>query len=141
MIWRAGATAGALIPVAGAALAADKGETVATSVPTVWHALGYPFEAGSMIAALCACVAVRFYVSHKDRAAYRWQVDAPVSALALMFTAAAVMRLRPDPAVALFLGTGFGALGAGIIAAALAYVQRLPGLGGPDTDTNRKDGA
>lgn len=139
MIWRAGATAGALIPVATAALAADKGETLATSAPTVWHLLGYPFEAASMIAALCACLAVRFYVVQQDRAAHRWTVDLPVSALTLMFAAAAVAKARPDPATALMLGTGFGALGAGIITLALAYVQRLPGLGA--SDPNGKDQA
>ena len=64
---RVGATAGALLPVAASALAAYKGATVATSQPVVWHVLGYPFEAGSMIAAICACIAVRFYVVQRDR--------------------------------------------------------------------------
>lgn len=95
--------------------------------PTVWHLLGYPFEAGSMIAALCACLAVRFYVIQKDFKQHRWTLDAPVSALALMFTASAVIRMRPDPAIALFYGTAFGILGAGIIAIAKKNVDRVLG--------------
>ena len=35
MIWRLGATAGALMPVAAAAVAADKGATVETTQPLV----------------------------------------------------------------------------------------------------------
>lgn len=50
------------MPVAAHAIASDRGATVTTSTPTIWVVLGYPFEAGSMIAALCACAAVRFYV-------------------------------------------------------------------------------
>lgn len=127
MILRLGATAGALLPVAAAAVAADKGATVATSEPVVWHVLGYPFEAGSMIAAICACIAVRFYVVQRDRKDHRWTLDLPVSALTLMFTAAAIIQSRPAPSMALIYGTGFGALGAGIITLALAYVQRVTG--------------
>lgn len=80
-----------------------------------------------MIAAMCACLAVRFYVSQTDRQQHRWTVDAPVMILALLCTAGAVMRLRPDPALALIYGTGLCALGAGIIAIALNFVRsKLP---------------
>lgn len=128
MIWKMGATMGAFIPVAAAAVARDTGATVPTSSPVIWHFAGYPFEAGSMIAALCACIAVRFYVAQTDRQKYRWTVDASVTVLALLFTAGAVMQLRPDPALALIYGTGLGALGAGIIAIALNFVQsKFPG--------------
>ena len=128
MIWKMGATTGAFIPVAAAAVARDTGATVPTSSPVIWHFAGYPFEAGSMIAALCACIAVRFYVAQTDRQKYRWTVDASVTVLALLFTAGAVMQLRPDPALALIYGTGLGALGAGIIAIALNFVQsKFPG--------------
>ncbi|WP_198353057.1 hypothetical protein [Sphingomonas sp. MA1305] len=119
---------GALIPVAAAALAADKGATIASSQPVVWHFFGSPFEAGSMIAGLCACLAVRFYVSARAGKEHRWTLDLPVTALALLFTAGAVMRQRPDPALALIYGTGLGALGVGIITFALNFVQaRMPG--------------
>ncbi|WP_261268665.1 hypothetical protein [Sphingomonas sp. LC-1] len=128
MIWKMGATMGAFIPVAAAAVMRDTGATVATSSPIIWHFAGYPFELGSMIAAICACLAVRFYVVQTDRQQHRWTVDAPVTVLALLFTAGAVMRLRPDPALALIYGTGLGALGAGIIAIALNFVRsKLPG--------------
>jgi len=122
MVVRLFATAGAVIPVV-AAIAKDGGAAVATSPPDVWHMLGYPFEAGPMIAALCACGAVRFYVVSKDHARHVWRLDLPILALALMFTAAAVIRFRPDPIWALAYGTGLGALGAGIIALAKRYVD------------------
>lgn len=128
MIWKAGATMGAFIPLAAAALAADKSPTINPSGPSIWYFVGYPFEAGSMIAAICACIAVRLYVAQKDRAAHRWNIDLPVSALTLLFTAGAVIRLRPDPALALIYGTGIGALGVTIITIALNFVQsKLPG--------------
>ncbi|MGN7160863.1 hypothetical protein [Sphingomonas sp. SAFR-052] len=118
----------ALAPVA-AAMGQDKGATVAVSVPTVWHFLGYPFEAGSMIAGVCACLAVRFYVVQTDRKAHRWTVDVPVSALTLLFTAGMVISQRPEPLGALMTGTGIGALGAGIISVALSWLQRPGAIG------------
>ena len=128
MIWRAGATLGALIPAATAAVANDRGATVTTSTPLVRAILGYPFEVGPMIAALCACLAVRFYIGQTGRDQHRWTVDAPITVLVLMFSAAGVIRFRPDPAMALMIGTGLGALGAGIISIALGFVRRnLPG--------------
>ena len=127
MIWKTGAIMGAFIPVAASALAADKSATVNPAGPSIWYFFGYPFEAGSMIAAICACIAVRLYVAQKDRAAHRWNIDLPVSALTLLFTAGAVIRLRPDPALALIYGTGIGALGVTIITIALNFVQsKLP---------------
>lgn len=132
MIWKMGVTMGALLPLAARAVAGDRGATMSTSEPVIWHFLGYPFEAGSMIAALFACFAVRFYVTHKDRRDHRWTVDIPVTALALMFAAGAVIRLRPDPALALFYGTGLGALGEGIVTIALNYVRsKMPGADKP----------
>lgn len=112
------------VPVAVAA-AGSKGAMVGE--PTIWIVLGYPFEAGSMIAALCACLAVRFWAVQKDFVRHRWSLDIPVAALALMFTAGAVIAVRPTPLVALLLGTGLGVLGAGIIAIAKKYVDRWLG--------------
>lgn len=121
MILRMGATVGALAPVA---VRAQSGAVMAAQ-PTVWIVLGYPFEAGSMIAALCACLAVRFYVGQTDGA--HWSLKVPVLALALMFTAGGVITLRPTPLIALLLGTGLGAVGAGIIAYAKRWVDRWLG--------------
>lgn len=123
MIVRTGAAATSIATAAVAAIAQDKGAMV-TVQPTVWHVLGYGFQAGPMIAALVACFAVRFYVVQKDYPTHRWSLDVPISALVMMFTAAAVIRLQPDPIVALMYGTGLGVLGAGIIALAKKYVER-----------------
>ena len=124
-MWRLLISAGALLPVAAQAVMNDKGATVNASTPTIWHVLGYAFEAGSMIAALCACAAVRFYVVQKDHEQHRITLDAPISLLALMFTAAAVIRLRPDPSMALVYGTTFGILGAGLIAIVKKNADRV----------------
>ncbi|MEG8045734.1 hypothetical protein QP175_05615 [Sphingomonas aerolata] len=96
-MWRLIATAGAALPVAAAAIVKDKAAIVTESTPQIWHFLGYPFEAGSMIAGICACLAVRFYVSQEDRKDHRWNVDLPVSILTLLFTAGIIIRLRPEP--------------------------------------------
>jgi hypothetical protein len=139
MILRAGATMGAVLPVAAAAVAAGGGATAATSQPVIWWFVGYPFEAGSMIAALCACLAVRFYVQQTGREQHRWTVDLPVTVLVLMFSAASVIRMRPDPALALMLGTGLGALGAGIISIALGWVRRNLPHGEPEPLPKKPD--
>lgn len=123
VIGRALATLGAFAPIAAAAV--TTGKQPEPLKPDVWHVLGYPFEAGSMIAALCACAAVRFYVVQKEYRQHRWTLDAPISALALMFTAAAIIRLRPDPSIALGYGTMFGILGAGIIAIVKKNMDRM----------------
>lgn len=124
---------GAILPLAATAIARDKGATVATSQPVVWDFFGYPFEAGSMIAGVCACLAVRFYVSAKAGKEHRLTLDLPVTALMLMCTAGAVMRFRPDPALAILYGTGLGALGVGFITIALNFVQsKLPGAPGAE---------
>jgi len=125
MIWRVGALAGATVPVVAAAADLTKGAAV--TGPVIWHLLGYPFEAGSMIAALCACIAVRFYVVQHGAGANRWLLDVPVSALAFMFTAGIIVTARPAPLTALLFGTGVGALGAGIIKLAKGYVDRWLG--------------
>ena len=124
MIWRAVLPLAAAAPIAVTA-AGTKGAMVGE--PTIWIVLGYPFEAGSMIAALCACLAVRFWAVQKDYVRHRWSLDIPVAMLALMFTAAAVITVRPTPLIALLLGTGLGVLGAGIIAIAKKYVDRWLG--------------
>lgn len=133
------ATIGALVPIAATAVTTRQQPEPPS--PTIWHLLGYPFEAGSMIAALCACAAVRFYVVQKDHAQHRLTLDAPISLLALMFTAAAVIRLRPDPAIALVYGTTFGILGAGLIAIVKKNADRvLSAFGLTNTSDTDKQG-
>jgi hypothetical protein len=97
---------------------------VTESVPQIWHFLGFAFEAGSMVAGIRACLAVRFYVSQEDRKDHRWNVDLPVSLLTLLFTAGMIIRLRPEPFWALVYGTGLGSAGVLIISACLAWVKR-----------------
>jgi hypothetical protein len=99
---------------------------VAAVVPTLWHPLGYTVEAGSLLAGLIACACVRAWTGARDKA-HRWTVDLPVSALTLMFTAAAIAKLRPDPVTALIIGTGLGAVGAGIITRAKGWADRWLG--------------
>jgi len=105
--------------------------TTAVAQPVIWSALGYRFEAASMIAGLCACLMVRIWVSLNDRRprAWAWAVDLTVTGISLLFTAGWIVLQRPEPFYALLSGTGFGALGAGIIAIALAWVRRIEPLG------------
>ena len=85
--------------------------------PVIWSALGYQFEAASMIAGLSACLMVRIWVSLNagPPSAWAWAVD---------------VTERPAPFYALLSGTGFGARGAGIIAAALGWVKRIGPIAG-----------
>ena len=115
----------AAAPMVVAAAEVDRGTRV--TGPVVWHLLGYPFEAGSMIAALCACIAVRFYVVQHGAGTNRWILDIPVSALTLMFTAGIIVTMRPQPLTALLFGTGLGAIGAGLIRIAKKHVDRFLG--------------
>lgn len=105
-----------------------------SAAPVVWTWLGYEFEAASMIAGLSACLMVRIWVSLNDRSArvWAWGVDLTVTAIAMLFTAGWIALQRPAPFYALLSGTGFGALGAGIIAVALAWVKRIEPLAGLD---------
>ncbi|WP_174296990.1 hypothetical protein [Sphingomonas bacterium] len=104
----------------------------AATQPVLWSALGYRFEAASMIAGLSACLMVRIWMSlNAGRAtAWTWAVDLTVTGLSLLFTAGWIVLQRPAPFYALLSGTGFGALGAGIIVAALAWVKRIEPLAG-----------
>ena len=101
--------------------------------PVLWVLLGYRFEAASMIAGLSACLMVRIWVSLNARSvtAWAWAVDLTVTGIALLFTAGWIVLQRPAPFYALVSGTGFGAMGAGIIAAALAWVRRVQPLAEP----------
>lgn len=104
----------------------------AAAQPVIWTALGYQFEAAPMIAGLSACLMVRVWVSLKDRAAHALALDLTVTGIALLFTAGWIVLNRPEPFYALLSGTGFGALGAGIIAIALNWVKRIDPLAAGD---------
>lgn len=108
--------------------------TSAAAQPVIWSLLGYQFEAASMIAGLCACMMVRIWVSLNDRSGnlWAWCVDLTVTAISMLFTAGWIVLQRPAPFYALLSGTGFGALGAGIIAVALGWVKRIEPLAGTD---------
>lgn len=110
----------------------------AAAQPVIWALLGYQFEAASMIAGLSACLMVRIWVSLNDRDArvWAWSVDLTVTALSMLFTAGWIVLQRPAPFYALLSGTGFGALGAGIIAGALAWVKRIQPLAGIEADAS-----
>jgi len=95
--------------------------------PVVWNALGYPFEAVPMLAALSACMMVRVWVCLKDAPdTFRARaLDITVIGIALLFSAGWVLLQRPSPFYALLSGSGFGALGSGIIALSLKWVRRI----------------
>ena len=129
---------------AGIALSMQATAAYAASEPSLAHVkpmvasfVGYEFEVGPMIAGLLACLAVLFFVSQTEPN-YRWSVDIPVSVIALLFTAGAIQAMRPIPLVALGYGTGLGALGVGIIRAALAFVQRNMPFGDQDDPAGPK---
>ena len=113
----------------------------AAAQPVIWTLLGYQFEAASMIAGLCACLMVRIWVSLNDRSSrvWAWSVDLTVTAISLLFTAGWIVLQRPAPFYALLSGTGFGALGAGIIAMALAWIKRIEPLAGLDAASHADD--
>lgn len=101
----------------------------ATVQPVIWSALGYQFEAASMIAGLSACLIVRAWVSlNSKRTRLAWAIDLTVTGLAMLFTAAWIALQRPAPFYALLSGTGLGAMGAGIISIAIAWVKRIEPL-------------
>ena len=106
----------------------------AAAQPVLWTLLGYQFEAASMIAGLCACLMVRIWVSLNDRSSklWAWGVDLTVTAISMLFTAGWIVLQRPAPFYALLSGTGFGALGAGVIALAFVWIRRIGPMAGLD---------
>ena len=94
--------------------------------PTVWHPLGYTVQAGSLCGGLVACACVRVWVGASDKA-HRWTVDAPVTLLTLLFTAAAIATIQPNLITAAMIGTGLGAVGTGIITKAKGWADRWLG--------------
>ena len=134
-IWKGGVTMAAILPVAAAAMA-QKGATVATSSPAIWHFLGYPFEVAGMIAAVFACGAARWWIGAAQslRREHRWSLDIPVSGIALAFSVAIVISQRPEPLGGLLYGAGLGVLGEGIFKIAESYLKKASTVFGIDTD-------
>ena len=134
-IYKGGASMAAILPVAATALTV-KGATIATSVPIVWHLLGYPFEAAGMFATLFGCFAARFWIgaAQSVRKQHRWSLDIPVSGMALAVSAAVMISQRPEPLGALMYGAGLGVLGEGIFKIAEMYMQKAGAVFGIETD-------
>jgi hypothetical protein len=107
--------------------------------PVVLDLLGYQFEAASMFSGLSACAMVRLWISLTDRSKPGLAIDLTVTGISLLFTAGWIVLQRPAPFYALLAGTGFGALGAGIIAIALAWLKRIQPLAGLDPDRSEVD--
>lgn len=133
-IYKGGITMMAIVPVAAAALV-NKGAMVGASQPAVWHLLGYPFEAGAMIAAIFGCGAARYWIGAAQslRKEHKWSLDIPVTAMALATSAAVIISQRPEPLGALMYGAGLGVLGEGIFKLAETYVRKASTVLGADS--------
>lgn len=132
-IYKGGVTMMAIVPVAAAALV-KKGAMVGASQPAVWHVLGYPFEAGAMIAAIFGCGAARYWIGAAQalRKEHKWSLDIPVTAMAVATSAAVIISRRPEPLGALMYGAGLGVLGEGIFKLAETYVRKASSVLGAD---------
>jgi NaMN:DMB phosphoribosyltransferase len=89
-----------------------------------------------MLAGLASCFVVRVYMIATPATRKGWLVEVAVTALSLMFTAGAIVTQRPAPFFALLLGTGLGALGAGIIRIAVKYVAKMDAFGEAEPDVD-----
>jgi hypothetical protein len=97
------------------------------SHPVIWSALGYEFEAASMLAALLACLVVRVWVclTNAPTSLRARGLNLSITAIALLFTIGWVMLQRPSPFYGLLSGSGFAALGSGLISISLNWVKQL----------------
>jgi hypothetical protein len=84
-------------------------------VPATGDLFGFPFEIAPMVMAVTACLIVRIYKGAKAKSHEGWIVDLSITLLTMLFTVAFVIGLRPNPILAASLGTGMGAIGAGLI--------------------------
>ncbi len=135
MIAKVTATGAAVTPVAAAAL--NKANGAIVTEPTIWHFLGYSFEAAGMVAALFGCLAARYWIGAAQaiRQEHRWSLDMPVSAMALATSAGVMMSTRPAPLYALLLGAGIGVIGEGIFKLAERQARASGAFGGGSDNT------
>lgn len=93
-----------------------------------------------MLAGLLSCLSARVYMGATAKTRQGLAVDVAVSLLSLLFTAGAIAAQRPSPFFALLTGTGFGALGAGIIKIAVSYVRKLDAFGEAEPEVDYDEG-
>ena len=94
-----------------------------------------------MLAGLTARISVRVWICLRDapQTARARAIDVAVTSIALLFTAGWVVLQRPSPFFALLSGTGFGALGTGIIALSLRWVRQIAPLAQEERESSLND--
>lgn len=107
------------VAVLGTATAA----TAALPKPVVWHFLGYPFEAASMIAAIFAAIVTRIIINTRAKSTNR-TLDFAVIALVLLTTVSIVAGMHANLVGGLLYGTGIATVGEGILRIAEKWVNR-----------------
>lgn len=97
--------------------------TAALPKPVVWHFLGYPFEAASMVAAIFAATVTRIIINTRAKSTNR-TLDFAVLALVLLTTASIVAGWHVNLVGGLLWGTGLATVGEGILRVAEKYVNK-----------------
>ncbi|PZT91979.1 hypothetical protein [Sphingomonas sp.] len=97
--------------------------TAALPKPVVWHFLGYPFEAASMVAAIFAAIVTRVIINTRAKSTNR-TLDLAVLALVLLTTGSIVAGWHLNLVGGLLLGTGLATIGEGILRIAEKYVNK-----------------
>jgi hypothetical protein len=95
-------------------VASGAAATVA-ALPVVWDFLGYHFEAGPFVVAVCATLMTRLIVSLNTKGKHRWGLDVTVTGLSVLVAVLWVQANRLPLLPAGISGIAFGALGIGII--------------------------
>ena len=91
------------------------GGAAVASVPVIWDFLGFRFEAGPLIVAVCATLITRMIVSLNTNGHRRLMLDIVVTALCVLVAALWVQSNNLSLLPAGLSGIAFGALGLGII--------------------------
>lgn len=96
-------------------MAAGGSVAASTSVsPTIWHLLGYSFEAASMCAGIGAAVITRAIIGIRGKTVGR-ATDWAVLCLVLLFTAVIIASSGASLLTGLLYGTGIAAIGESLI--------------------------